>query len=76
MLGNVMYENLQFAHSFGKIHNPLLNELLDNIDPLEEQLVMDQTASASDIPIESPSSESMSSITNFTLSPISEVGEK
>ena len=37
MLGNVLVENLQFAQSFGKQNiDPLLNELLDNIEPIEE----------------------------------------
>lgn len=37
ILGNVMYENLQFIQSFGKQHvDPLLGELLDNIEPMHD----------------------------------------
>ncbi|KAH7714166.1 zinc finger protein [Aphelenchoides avenae] len=35
MLGSLMYENLQFVQSFGKHQiDPLLGELLDNIEPV------------------------------------------
>lgn len=34
-----MYENLQFMQSFGKRHiDPLLSELLDNIEPMEQSI--------------------------------------
>ena len=69
-----MYENLQFAHSFGKFQDSLLKELLDNIDPLEDLTNSPQNYNC-DVPIESPSSESMSSVTNFALTSLSEARE-
>uniref|UniRef100_A0A915EKN0 NR LBD domain-containing protein n=1 Tax=Ditylenchus dipsaci TaxID=166011 RepID=A0A915EKN0_9BILA len=51
MLGNVMYENLQFIQSFGKQHiDPLLGELLDNIEPMTDLngVTLDDVLSLSD----------------------------
>jgi hypothetical protein len=37
ILGNIMYENLQFVQSFGKQNvDPLLSELLDNLEPVDD----------------------------------------
>lgn len=50
LLGNVMYENLQFMQSFGKQHiDPLLCELLDNIEPMSDGMNgLDDVLSISD----------------------------
>jgi hypothetical protein len=68
MLGNIIYENLQFASTFGKQQvDPLLAELLDNLEPVhdvnglnvEEVLLM---ADNSDQFIRSQSSSSICSL--------------
>ncbi|KAI1718577.1 zinc finger, c4 type (two domains) domain-containing protein [Ditylenchus destructor] len=70
LLGNVMYENLQFIQSFGKQHiDPLLGELLDNIEPMQDLngVSLDDVLSLSD---QSDSymkhSQSASSISSMT----------
>ncbi|VDM47631.1 unnamed protein product [Toxocara canis] len=72
ILGNVMCENLQFVQSFGKQNvDPLLCELLDNIEPVDDRGVLLHSAdTCNHLPSTSyntvKSSSSCSSISSLT----------
>uniref|UniRef100_A0A7E4W5G2 Nuclear receptor domain-containing protein n=1 Tax=Panagrellus redivivus TaxID=6233 RepID=A0A7E4W5G2_PANRE len=68
MLGNIIYENLQFAQSFGGQQvDPLLSELLDSIEPIHDVngMNVDEVLSMADHTDQFIRSQSSSSISSM-----------